>query len=169
MIVSHPRRATIARHEQFHLAQQALRRRDRGTGLIALGSSLIIGAIAALIWLQPLITPIPASIAIYLIAIGIGTACLIAGWRRYSFHRQLQAATAITDAPMIDCWIENAFEGEPGVIAWELVISQPDGKEVRLRQAQLIDPSLVARWHHAATVPVRYLPANPAVSALATE
>ncbi|WP_298483224.1 hypothetical protein [uncultured Chloroflexus sp.] len=169
MIVSHPRRTIISRHEQFHLAQQALRRLDRGTGLIALGASLIVGAIAALIWLQPHLAPIPASIAINLMTIGIGAACLIAGWRRYSFHRQLRAATAITDAPMIDCWIENAFEGEPGVIAWELVTSQPDGTEVRLRQAQLIDPSLVTVFQRAATVPVRYVPANPTVSALIIE
>lgn len=169
MIISHPRRTTISRHEQFQLAQQALRRRDRGAGWLALGASLIVGAIGALIWLQPLITPIPASIAITLIAIGIGAACLIAGWRHHSFHRQLRAATALTDAPMIDCWIENAFEGEPGVIAWELIVRQPDGKEVRLRQAQLIDPSLVARWQHAATVPVRYVPVNPTVSVLVIE
>ncbi|WP_322488168.1 hypothetical protein [Chloroflexus sp.] len=169
MIISHPCRTAISRHEQFQLAQQALRQHDRGVGLLALGASLIVSAIGAVIWLQPLIAPIPASIAINLIAIGTGAACLIAGWHRYSFHRQLRAATTITDAPIIDCWIENAFEGEPGVIAWELVVSQPDGKEVRLRQAQLIDPSLVARWQHAATIPVRYVPVNPAVAILAIE
>lgn len=169
MIISHPRHATISRHEQFTLAQQALRQRDRGIGLLALGASLILGSVIGLIWLQPLFAPIPASIAIPLTSIGIGAACLIAGWRRYAFFRQLQLATTITDAPIIDCWIEDAFEGEPGVIAWELTITKPDGKEVRLRQAQLIDPALVATWQQSTTVPVHYLPANPTVSALAID
>ncbi|WP_298819363.1 hypothetical protein [Chloroflexus sp.] len=168
MILSHPHHSTISRQEQFRLAKQALSRRDRGYGLIATGLGLVLSVIIELIWLQPLLKHIPASLAIPMIALVIGGRCLIVGWQRYTFHRRLQTATTIAHATIIDCWIESAFDGEPGVIAWELTVTRPDGRQMSLRQADLIDPALVARWQ-ASTAPVRYLPDNPAISTLAID
>ncbi|RMD73163.1 MAG: hypothetical protein D6823_13855 [Chloroflexi bacterium] len=93
---------------------------------------------------------------------------LIESYHRFHFHHQLRQATTIVEAPIIDIWIESDAEGEPTVIAWELMIPGTIGQR-RLRQAQVIDGSLRSHYHQLKTVKVRYNPADPDISALVVE
>ncbi len=167
MIISSSRPAAISRQEQIALAQQALQRQASGASALRIGIGLLMSAVIilglslALALAGPLISGLVCALAI------AGLFNILTGVRRLRYQRQLATAAAITHAPIIDCWIEQQFDGEPGVIAWELSVVTPSGTPARLRQAQFIDPAQIAIWQQRSTVTIRYLPANPAVSRLA--
>ncbi|GIW03124.1 hypothetical protein [Roseiflexus sp.] len=83
---------------------------------------------------------------------------------RYS--QALRGTSAVTDAPILDVWQERGYEGEPYIVAWELTASESKGRPVQHRGAQRISENLFYQLQRRDTVRVRFIPDQPAISAL---
>jgi len=51
-----------------------------------------------------------------------GITNIIQGMQMYRFAQSLRNATAVAEAPILDVWQDEGFEGEPYIVAWELTV-----------------------------------------------
>ncbi|MGB9755057.1 hypothetical protein [Roseiflexus castenholzii] len=97
---------------------------------------------------------------------GIGVKLIVEGTQQYRYAQLLRTASAVTDAPILDVWQERGYEGEPYIVAWELTASDSKGRPVQHRGAQRISKELFHQLQQRDALQVRFVPDQPAISAL---
>ncbi len=172
--LSYPKRTPLTREEQRRLTRQSLKRIGvprlfNATTIAGIVITCIAGAIMA--WtVQQNWTAHPGvlflSLLLPLLFLVQGIINIIQGIQMYGFAQSLRNATAIAEAPILDVWQDEGFEGEPFVVAWELTATHRQGETMRYRQAQRIGEELYYRLQTRATVQVRYAPDQPDISML---
>jgi hypothetical protein len=131
--LSYPKRTPLTREDQRRLTGQSLKRIGvprlfNATTIVGIVITCIAGAIIA--WtIQQNWTAHPGalflSLLLPLLFLIPGIINIIQGMHMYRFAQSLRNATAIAEAPILDVWQEEGFEGEPFVVAWELT-APPD-------------------------------------------
>jgi hypothetical protein len=172
--LSYPKRTPLTREDQRRLTGQSLKRIGvprlfNATTIVGIVITCIAGAIIAwTVQLNWMAHPgvLFLSLLLPLLFLIPGIINIIQGMHMYRFAQSLRNATAIAEAPILDVWQEEGFEGEPFVVAWELTAPPRQGKTMRYRQAQKIDKELYECLQTRATVQVRYAPDQPDMSML---
>ena len=172
--LSYPKRTPLTREDQRRLTGQSLKRIGvphlfNTTTIVGIVITCIAGAIIA--WtIQQNWTAHPGvlflSLFLPLLFLIPGIINIIQGTHMYRFAQSLHNATAVAEAPILDVWQDEGFEGEPFVVAWELTVIDRYGKTRRYRQAQKIGKELYDCLQTRATVQVRYAPDQPDMSML---
>ncbi|ABQ88487.1 hypothetical protein RoseRS_0044 [Roseiflexus sp. RS-1] len=172
--LSYPKRTPLTREEQRRLTGQSLKRicvprLFNATTIVGIVITCIAGAIIA--WtIQQNWTAHPGALFLSLLLPSLflvpGIINIIQGMQMYRFARSLRNATAVAEAPVLDVWQYEGFEGEPFVVAWELTVIDRYGRTIRYRQAQKIGKELHDYLQTRATVQVRYTPDQPDIAML---
>ncbi len=170
----YPKRMLLTREEQRRLTGQSLKRicvprLFNTTTIVGIVITCIAGAIMA--WtVQQNWTAHPGVLFLSLLLPSLflvpGIINIIQGMQMYRFAQSLRNATAVAEAPILDVWQDEGFEGEPFVVAWELTATHRQGKTMRYRQAQQIGEELYHRLQTRVTVQVRYAPEQPEIAML---
>jgi hypothetical protein len=173
-VLSYPKHTPLTREDQRRLTGQSLKRIGvphllNTTTIVGIVITCIAGAIIA--WtIQQNWTAHPGvlflSLLLPLLFLIPGIINIIQGTHMYRFAQSLHNATAVAEAPILDVWQDEGFEGEPFVVAWELTVIDQYGKTRCYRQAQKIDKELYDCLQTRATVQVRYAPDQPDTSML---
>jgi hypothetical protein len=173
-VLSYPKHTPLTREDQRRLTGQSLKRIGvphlfNTTTIVGIVITCIAGAIIA--WtIQQNWTAHPGvlflSLFLPLLFLIPGIINIIQGTHMYRFAQSLHNATAVAEAPILDVWQDEGFEGEPFVVAWELTVIDRYGRTIRYRQAQKIDKELYDCLQTRATVQVRYAPDQPDTSML---
>ena len=173
-VLSYPKRTPLTREEQRRLTGQSLKRicvprLFNATTIVGIVITCIAGAIMA--WtVQQNWTAHPGALFLSLLLPSLflvpGIINIIQGMQMYRFARSLRNATAVAEAPVLDVWQDEGFEGEPFVVAWELTVIDRYGRTIRCRQAQKISKELHDYLQTRATVQVHYAPDQPDIAML---
>lgn len=186
---SYPKRRALTRKDQLRLAGDSEKRTGAAhifnpttiSGvlvLVALGIAPIIFAFSEMASTDlDRLNALPVHMAVVLALIafsfslpiafaGIGVKLIVEGIQQYRYAQLLRTASAVTDAPILDVWQEQRYEGEPYIVAWELTASDSKGRPVQHRGAQRISTNLFHQLQRRETVQLRFIPDQPAISAL---
>ena len=172
--LSYPKRTPLTREDQRRLTGQSLKRIGvprlfNATTIVGIVITCIAGAIIAwTVQLNWMAHPGVLFLSLFLPLLFLipGIINIIQGTHMYRFAQSLHNATAVAEAPILDVWQDEGFEGEPFVVAWELTVIDRYGMAMRYRQAQKIDKELYDCLQTRATVQVRYAPDQPDTSML---
>lgn len=184
-VSSYPKRSTLTRKEQLRLARESGKRTGAAhvvnpttiIGVFVLIFGLTVMAVTRTemfsLWELDLSNTAPFVLGMSLMALllplmfaSAGLKLIIEGIQKHRFSQALRTAHAVADAPILDVWQEQQYEGEPYLVAWELTATDAKSQSTRFRQAQRISETLYHRLHQRDTVRVRFVPHQPELAVL---
>lgn len=187
IVSSYPKRSTLTRKEQLRLAGESGKRTGAAhvvnpttiTGVFVLIFGLTVMAVALTemfpLWELDLSNTAPFVLGMFMLLMAlslplmfasVGLKLIVEGIQEHRFSQALRMAHAVADAPILDVWQEQGYEGEPYLVAWELTVTDAKGQSTRFRQAQCISETLYHRLQQHHTVRVRFVPDRPTFSTL---